>query len=189
MSENLLALLAFLPILSIFILMVGFRLPATKAMPVAFLITFGLAYGVWGMPVNWIAAAGINGVVIAINILLIVFGALTLLFTLRESGAIAAINKGFTNISPDKRVQAIIITWLFGSFIEGSAGFGTPAALAAPLLALAGFSCPCCRDDRPDRQFHRSLFWSCWNTHHHRHRHLFKPSTGAAKPCLSQPKL
>ncbi len=77
--------------------------------------------------------------VIAFKILFIVFGALLLLFTMRESGAIEAINRGFTNISADKRVQAIIIAWLFGGFIEGSAGFGTPAALAAPLLLSLGF--------------------------------------------------
>jgi lactate permease len=139
MTENLLALLAVIPIISIFILMVGFRWPATKAMPLAFLITLGLVYGVWGMQLNWIAAATVNGIAISFNILLIVFGALALLFTLREGGAIAAINKGFRNISPDKRVQAIIITWFFGSFIEGAAGFGTPAALAAPLLLSLGF--------------------------------------------------
>ena len=52
---------------------------------------------------------------------------------------IGAINRGFTSISTDKRVQAIIIAWLFGGFIEGSAGFGTPAALAAPLLLSLGF--------------------------------------------------
>ena len=74
-----------------------------------------------------------------LKIILIVFGALTLLFTLRESRALAVINRGFTSISPDRRVQAIIIAWLFGAFIEGSAGFGTPAALAAPLLLSLGF--------------------------------------------------
>lgn len=51
----------------------------------------------------------------------------------------ASINQGFTRVSPDKRIQAIIICWMFGSFIEGAAGFGTPAALAAPLLVSLGF--------------------------------------------------
>src|SRR5699024_5895529 len=41
--------------------------------------------------------------------------------------------------SPDRRVQVIIIAWLFGSFIEGAAGFGTPAAVVAPLLLALGF--------------------------------------------------
>ncbi|MFW5725130.1 MAG: L-lactate permease, partial [Bacteroidota bacterium] len=139
MSDGILALLAFLPIALIFILMAGLRQPATRAMPLAFLLTLLLAIFVWNTQWNWIFAASLNGVVIAFKILLIVFGALTLLFTLRESGAIEVINNYFTSISPDKRVQAIIITWLFGSFLEGAAGFGTPAAIVAPLLLSLGF--------------------------------------------------
>jgi len=139
MSVGILALLAALPIVAIFILMVGFRWPATKAMPLAFFLTLALALFIWKTPGNWLLASTFNGVVIAFKILFIVFGALLLLFTMRESGAIEAINRGFTNISADKRVQAIIIAWLFGGFIEGSAGFGTPAALAAPLLLSLGF--------------------------------------------------
>jgi lactate permease len=139
MSLGILALIAFIPIAVIFILMVGFRWGATKAMPVAFFAALILAFFVWKTPGNWIFASTVNGIGIAVQILLIVFGALAVLFTLRESGAIAAINVGFTKISPDRRVQAIIIAWFFGSFIEGSAGFGTPAALAAPLLLSLGF--------------------------------------------------
>ncbi len=139
MNEGLLALLAALPIISIFILMVGFQWPATRAMPLSFLVSLLLAIFVWKTPINWIMASITNGIAITIEILLIIFGALALLFTLRESGALSAINRGFTNISPDKRVQAIIIAWLFGGFIEGAAGFGTPAALAAPLLLSLGF--------------------------------------------------
>ncbi len=139
MSDTILALLGVTPILIILVLMAGFRWPATRAMPVAFIAVLGLVYLVWGTYPNYIAAATINGIVIAFEILFIVFGALALLFTLRQSGAIAAINRGFTGISPDKRVQAIIITWFFGSFIEGAAGFGTPAALTAPLLLSLGF--------------------------------------------------
>jgi lactate permease len=139
MSDGLFALLASLPIITIFVLIVGFRWPATKAMPLAFIITVIIAFSVWHTPVNLIIASSIDGIIIALNILLIIFGALTLLFTLRENGALAAINKGFTGISSDRRIQAIIIVWLFGGFIEGSAGFGTPAALTAPLLLSLGF--------------------------------------------------
>ncbi|MCK4748431.1 MAG: L-lactate permease, partial [Bacteroidales bacterium] len=115
MSLGVLALLAFIPIGVIFILMVGFRWGATKAMPVAFISALLLALFVWKTPTNWILASSVNGIGIAIQILLIVFGALAVLFTLRESGAIAAINVGFYKISPDRRVQAIIIAWFFGS--------------------------------------------------------------------------
>jgi len=139
MSTGILALIASLPIVAIFVFMVGFRWPATKAMPLAFVIALILAITVWKTPANWIFASTVNGLVIAFKILFIVFGALLVLFTMRESGAIEAINRGFSNISTDKRVQAVIIAWLFGGFIEGSAGFGTPAALAAPLLLSLGF--------------------------------------------------
>lgn len=139
MPDELYALFAFLPIALIFVLMAIFRWPATRAMPLAFVITLLLVLAVWQTPVSIIAASWVSGLVISVEIVLIVFGALTLLFALQESGAIATINRGFSSISPDKRVQAIIITWLFGSFIEGAAGFGTPAALTAPLLLALGF--------------------------------------------------
>jgi len=116
MSVGFLALLASLPIVVIIVLMVGFRWPATKAMPLAFAIALVLALTVWETPVNWVAAATINGIVLAFKILFIVFGALLVLFTMRENGVIEAINRGFTNISPDKRVQSIISAWLFGGF-------------------------------------------------------------------------
>ncbi|MEZ9856496.1 L-lactate permease, partial [Vibrio breoganii] len=57
----------------------------------------------------------------------------------KHTGAITTIRNGFTDISADRRVQAIIIAWCFGSFIEGASGFGTPAAIAAPLLVAIGF--------------------------------------------------
>jgi lactate permease len=139
MALGILALLASIPIVAIFILMVIMRWPATKAMPVSWILAVILAYWIWETPPNWIVAASLNGAFLAFQILVIVFGALVLLFTLRESGAMDAINRGFSDISPDRRIQAIIIAWFFGGFIEGSAGFGTPAALMAPLLLSLGF--------------------------------------------------
>src|SRR5699024_8506857 len=43
------------------------------------------------------------------------------------------------DVSPDRRIQVIIVAWLFGSLIEGSSGFGTPSAVGAPLLLALGF--------------------------------------------------
>ena len=139
MTDGILALLAAIPILAIFILMVGFRWSATKAMPFAFFITLLLALFVWKTPMNWILASSLNGVFIALTIILIVFGALTLLFSLRESGALTIINEGFSYVSSDRRIQTIIIAWMFGGFLEASAGFGAPIALVAPLLLSIGF--------------------------------------------------
>ena len=139
MSSGLLALLAFTPILLAGILLLGLRWPARRAMPLVFLVTALIAYTGWDMSFNRILASSLQGLVITLGLLWIIFGAILLLNTLKHSGAITAIRAGFTNISPDRRVQAIIIVWLFGSFIEGASGFGTPAAIAAPLLVAVGF--------------------------------------------------
>ena len=106
-----LAFLALLPIIMVFLLLVVMRLPAKFAMPVAYLTTVLLSL---------------------------------LLNTLKESQAIVAIRQGFMGISPDRRVQMIIVAWLFGSLIEGSTGWGTPSAVGAPLLLALGFPAMAC---------------------------------------------
>lgn len=139
MNETLLALVAFSPIVVAAILLVGLNWPAKKAMPVAFALTVVIALMFWDMSANRVIASVLQGLGITVSVLWIVFGAIFLLNTLKHTGAITTIRNGFTNISPDRRVQAIIIAWCFGSFIEGASGFGTPAAIAAPLLVAIGF--------------------------------------------------
>jgi len=139
--ENLavLSLLAFLPILVIGILLVGLRWSARNAMAVGFVVVVVVSFGVWEVEPVAIAASVVEGLGISLDILYIVFGALLLLATMTASGAMSSIRAAFTRVSPDRRVQAVIIAWLFGSFIEGASGFGTPAAVAAPLLLALGF--------------------------------------------------
>ncbi|KHD25455.1 lactate permease [Vibrio caribbeanicus] len=139
MSETLLALVAFSPIVVAAILLVGLNWPAKRAMPVAFGLTVIIALFGWDMSTTRVLASVFQGLGITVAVLWIVFGAIFLLNTLKHTGAITTIRNGFTNISPDRRVQAIIIAWCFGSFIEGASGFGTPAAIAAPLLVAIGF--------------------------------------------------
>ncbi len=134
-----LSFFALSPILVVGILLVGLRWPAKTAMPVGFVVVVLVALFIWDMKPVAVAAASIQGLIIALTLLYIVFGALLLLETLFKSGAMSTIRAGFTTISPDRRVQAIIIGWLFGSFIEGASGFGTPAAVVAPLLLALGF--------------------------------------------------
>lgn len=134
-----LSLLATLPIVVVGVLLVGLRWPASRAMPVCYLVAAGLALLVWQVSLAKVAAATVNGLVVAATLLYIIFGAILLLNTLQESGAMRSIRQGFIEITPDRRIQVIIIAWLFGSFIEGAAGFGTPAAVAVPLLVGLGF--------------------------------------------------
>lgn len=139
MSLSLQALLALLPILMAAVLMVAFRQPAKRTMPLVYVLTLIIAFWGWEMSSTHLAASTIQGLFITFNILYIIFGALVLLNTLKYSGAVSVIRNGFSDISPDRRIQLVIIAWLFGSFIEGAAGFGTPAAIVAPLLVALGF--------------------------------------------------
>ncbi|WP_077306554.1 L-lactate permease [Terribacillus halophilus] len=139
MSLLALSLIAIVPIVTILLFLVILNWPASKAMPVALVVTALIAVFVWGTKTNVVAAAAFNGLVTALEVIFIVFGAVLLLNTVKESGAIHTIRRGFMTISPDRRIQAILIAWLFGSFIEGAAGYGTAAAIAAPLLVAVGF--------------------------------------------------
>jgi lactate permease len=132
-------LLAAIPILFTILMMVVFNWPAKRVMPLAWLMAVVIAAAAWGMSTQWIVGSTVAGAMSALNILIIVFGALLLMNTLKNSGAINAINRTFYGISPDPRIQAIIIAFLFVAFVEGAAGFGTPAALAGPLLVTLGF--------------------------------------------------
>ena len=139
MSPGLQALLALFPIALGGVLLVGFSVPAKKAMPAAYVAAVAVAFYAWDMELLRIIAASIQGLFLSFDLLFIIFGAILLLHTLERSGGVGAIRRSFNGISDDRRVQVVIVAWLFGSFIEGAAGFGTPAAVAAPLLVALGF--------------------------------------------------
>lgn len=133
------ALLAFIPIVFCVVVMAVFNWPAKFAMPITWAITFILGIFAWQMDILALIAYSIAGLFSSIEVLIIIFGAILVMNTLKMSGGMVAINNGFRSISPDARVQAVIIGFLFVSFIEAAAGFGTPAALAAPLMISLGF--------------------------------------------------
>jgi lactate permease len=134
-----LALLAFLPIALVIVLMVGMNWGSKKALPVGWIVAAIIALTAWKMAPMDVLGYSFLGVQKAIDVIIIIFGAILILNTLKQSGAMTTINNGFSNITKDKRIQVLIIGWMFGAFIEGAAGFGTPAALAAPLLIGLGF--------------------------------------------------
>lgn len=133
------AIIAVIPILLAVILMTVFNQSAKRTLPIAWLSVLIIGLFVWKINLSDILAYSMLGMFKAIDLLLIIFGAILILNTLKQSGAMKTISQGFYGISTDRRVQAVIIGWMFGAFIEGAAGFGTPAALAAPLLVGLGF--------------------------------------------------
>ncbi|MXR51181.1 L-lactate permease [Halovenus sp. WSH3] len=132
-------LLAAVPLLITAVLLVGFLWSATRAMPIAWAAAVVIALLVWDVPLDWVAASSIVGVMTALEILFIVAGALILLYTMLQAGALDRINKGFARVSEDRRVQIVLLGFFMATFIEGAAGFGTPAAVVAPLLLGLGF--------------------------------------------------
>ena len=139
MSIYMQGFLALLPITVVAIFLVGLRWPASKAMPLSYITAILLGYFVWKLPVMQMVGASFNGIVVAVSLLYIIFGSVLVLYTVMESGGLAQIRQSLIDVSPDRRVQVIIVAWLFGSFIEGSSGFGTPAAVACPLMLGLGF--------------------------------------------------
>ena len=135
------ALLSLSPILLALLAMVirRIQLSAPKALFLSLCLAIVLALFVWKMEPAALAAFGVLGVCKALEVFFIIFGAILFLNMLRRCGYMDAIQRSFSRVSPDRRVQAILIAWLFGAFIEGTAGYGTPAALAAPLLVALGF--------------------------------------------------
>jgi lactate permease len=132
-------LMALLPLVAIMVIMVILYQPATITMPIAWVIALVVGFIGWNMSPTLLGSATITGILTATEILWIVFGAILLLYTLKQSGAFDVINAGFSAISDDRRVQVILLVFLMGSFIEGAAGFGTPAAIVGPLLVGLGF--------------------------------------------------
>ncbi len=99
-----------------------------------------LAVGVYGMPVPQAAAAMVNGAAFGLfPIGWIVIASLILYRVTLETGKFEVIKDSIGALSDDRRLQAVLIGFAFGAFIEGAAGFGTPVAVAAAMLTGLGF--------------------------------------------------
>ncbi len=137
--EVLLFFAALIPLLAAIVCMLFFNRPAKEAMLLGWVLTLVMALLVWHQKVHASLAWALDGFLDAVGIIVIIFGAILIMNTLKVSGAMRSIEKMFNNINPDRRIQAILIGFVFSAFLEGAAGFGTPAAIAAPLLIGLGF--------------------------------------------------
>ena len=133
------ALIASIPILVVIILMIAFNWPAKRALPLGWAITMLIALLFWRQNPHTAAAWALDGFLEAISTLSVILGAILIMNTLKHSGAVTAIQRVFRSVNPDRRIQTIIVGFVFAAFIEGAAGFGTPPALVAPLMISLGF--------------------------------------------------
>jgi lactate permease len=113
---------------------------APRAAAAGLVTALAIAIGVYGVP--WksaIAAAGFGACFGLFPIGWIVFTAVFLYILTVEAGAFDKVKASVVAISPDRRLQALLIAFSFGAFLEGAAGFGTPVAISGALLIGAGF--------------------------------------------------
>jgi lactate permease len=133
-------LLASLPILVILVLMVGLRWGAARAGAAGYLTALAIAMAFFGAGANLLAFAHAKALVLTFDVLYIIWAAFLLYRVADEAGAIKTIGEALPSLTQDKGMQAILIGWVFASFLQGAGGFGVPVAVTSPLLVGLGFS-------------------------------------------------
>ena len=139
-SLQLSALVAMLPVFVVLLLLGVLRKPAWLAAMAGFVTAFITSVAVYHMPFTTAASSALYG---AANGMMpigwIVFTAILLYRVTVDTGKFEIIKESLGNITKDRSVQALLIAFAFSGFIEGAAGFGTPVAIAAAMLAGLGF--------------------------------------------------
>lgn len=134
-------LLAVTPIFTILFLLGILRKAAWIAGLTGLAVAFALAIGAYRMPVTTAVSAAADGVAFGLfPISWIVFWAIALFRITVETGNFEIIRDSIGSLTTDSRLQALLIGFVFGGFLEGAAGFGTPVAIAATMLTGLGFS-------------------------------------------------
>lgn len=143
------ALSALLPILLILVLMIAFGWPAAVAGSAGLAVALAVAVAGFGFgttthpdlsPIQAIGGALAEAVFVAGTILWIILPALCIFELQKRSGAFEALKVALSRLTDDRRIATILVAWFFALFMEGAAGFGTPVALAAPILVSLGFA-------------------------------------------------
>ncbi len=135
------AAVAALPLAVLLVLLGLLRKPGWLAALAALATAFAVTTGVYGMPVVLACSASLYGAAYGIFPLCwILFWAILLYRITVETGRFEVIKDSIGSVTADRRLQALLIAFAFGSFVEGAAGFGAPVAVAAAMLAGLGFS-------------------------------------------------
>ncbi len=114
-------------------------MPSHLALPLVAILMYLLKVSYFGSDLRLMNATVIDGLLTAWTPILVIWGAIFLFRTMENTGGMDVVRKWLNGISSNKVAQLMIIGWAFAFLIEGASGFGTPAALAAPLLVGMGF--------------------------------------------------
>ncbi|MBU2701956.1 lactate permease [Sporomusaceae bacterium BoRhaA] len=135
------ALLAFIPLLWLLVSLGIMKMPAYKACIIGLVLSFVIAIVGWGMPFILSIRAALEGVVLALwPIIWVILAAIFTYNVTLKTGAMETIKGFMGSLSGDRRIQALIIAWGFGGFLEAAAGFGTAVAIPASILIGLGFN-------------------------------------------------
>lgn len=139
-SLGLSALVAAIPLVVIFVCLAVLKMKAHKAGPLAVASAIAIAIAVWGMPAKLASLAFVQGA--AFGLFPVFYIVITTLFLYNitvKGGQFEIIRASLAGVTADRRIQALLIAFCFGAFIEGAAGFGTPVAIAGATLVGLGF--------------------------------------------------
>jgi lactate permease len=134
------ALIAAIPVVVLLALLAFWHVRAHIAAIIALLVALGIAIGVYGMPASLALASAAYGA--AFGLLPIGWLILNAIFIYQlsvETGQFTVLQKQIAGISGDRRIQALLLAFSFGAFIEGAAGFGAPVAISGALMIGLGF--------------------------------------------------
>lgn len=134
------ALVAAIPLLIFLLCLVVFKLKGIVAAGIAVVVEVAVAAVVFGMPGTAIGGSALLGVLTAVwPIAYIIVMAVWLYKLAVASGRFDIVRASISGISTDQRIQVLLISFAFGAFLEGAAGFGVPIAICAALLVQLGF--------------------------------------------------
>jgi lactate permease len=131
-------ILATVPFILFFILLLWKKTPLIWVSLITLVLVIIIATLYWQVYPLYIFGSIAKGFFVAIDILFIIFGAIFFLEIMRETKIIENIGYFLESVSKDLRVQVIFLAWFFENFLEGTAGFGTPSTVVAPLLVGLG---------------------------------------------------
>jgi lactate permease len=130
--------LAISPFVVFLILLLFRKISLTWVSLLSLLMVAVLAIFYWKVYPEYILGSAIKGFLVAVDIFFIIFGAIFFLEIMKETKIIENISYHLESISKDIRIQVIFLAWFFENFLEGTAGFGTPSTVVAPLLVGLG---------------------------------------------------
>ena len=135
------ALVAALPLVTLFVLLGGLRLKAWQAGLASLVVALGVAVFAFRMPAGQALLAATEGAAFGLfPIIWIVLTAIWVFKLTELTGYDLVLRQAFGSLSPDLRIQAILIAFCFGALLEALAGFGTPVAVTAVMLLAVGLS-------------------------------------------------